>query len=71
LLKKGNNNHQAIQAATANKVTMGAAELQQSAPVHEKSNFDTHRVTSVPEDEGLFLLCTILLLLLMFFLYLY
>jgi hypothetical protein len=71
LWKKGNNNHQAIQAAPANKVTMGAAELPQSAPVHEKSNFDTHGVASVPEDEGLFLFCTILLLLLMLFLYLY
>jgi hypothetical protein len=66
LRKKGNNSHQAIQSTPANKVTTGAVESQQPAPVHEKSNFNTHRVPNVPEDEGLFLLCAVLLLLLFF-----
>jgi hypothetical protein len=53
LRKKGNNSHQAIQSTPANKVTTGAVESQQSVPVHEKSNFNIHRVANVPEDEGL------------------
>ncbi|TVU15291.1 hypothetical protein EJB05_38803 [Eragrostis curvula] len=55
LRKKGNLGHQAALSAPANKVSVGASESQQSAPVHEKSNFDTHRVASVPEDEEEFL----------------
>ncbi|KAK3142106.1 hypothetical protein QOZ80_4BG0342280 [Eleusine coracana subsp. coracana] len=55
LRKKGNTTHQAIHSAPANKVTSGAAEPQQSVPVVEKSNHDTHRVASVPEDEEEFL----------------
>jgi hypothetical protein len=68
LRTKGPAGHQVIHSNPVNKAMVGTAESQPvRQAVQEKSNLDTRRDASVPEDEGFFLLYTCLLLLLNLF----
>jgi hypothetical protein len=68
LRTKGPAGHQVIHSNPVNKAMVGTAESQPvRQAVQEKSNLDTRRDASVPEDEGFFLLYTCFLPLLNLF----